>query len=171
MLKFAIKMSKETDIEDSWYEIYAGQCKKELFVVTSKLRIYTVSEMPSEIAASPLHAFEMGVRASSRWIAVELLKHPNPPTKGKMVEGVALWTTKRAKDNYEIFLMTQKATQGTLGVFTDTPVLYSVYGLIDTMPLNIPAGNHASKEGAIATIIQHAAPWIAAALVAEVEDE
>lgn len=118
-------------------------------------------------AASPNHAFEMGVRAAARWIAVALLADPKPPAKGKMVTDVALWLTKRAKDNHELFLMTQKAAQGTMGVFSKSHHFCTVYGLIDLPSIAIPVANRASSEGAIAKIIEHAAPWIAAALVEE----
>ena len=116
-------------------------------------------------AASLLYAFEQGVSAMARWIAVELLKDPGPlPVGDERVYGVGLellqhdspWRLKLAHD---------LARDDCGGIYRDARQWNTVEACdIDMIPQRSVC---ASAEQALAVLIKHAAPWIAAALVAE----
>jgi len=92
-------------------------------------------------AASLLHALELGIAAVARRIAVEILKDPAPPTLDEKVEGVALWL----RDN-------DPAPLTRLWIFSPEwkHAVCVPWGLV--------------FERELARQIEHAAPWIAAAL-------
>jgi len=126
-------------------------------------------------AASLLHGFELGIAATARWIAVELLKHPAPPTmaaKRRGIDGVALWLVQaqRGKPSRTLRLHSASTEGGAHVVLGTVDQAGPVYTTISNA---VGASGHvyqlATKEHALAALIEHAAPWIAVALLKEVE--
>lgn len=122
-------------------------------------------------AASLLHALELTVAEAARWIAVELLKHPAPPSRKKKAAGVAgttLWLVRAAKESRSLRLHSTHAAGGehlVLGHTMGGPLLYGAKGLAQEHSHVCPC---ASEEQALAWIVEQAAPWIAVALVKEI---
>jgi hypothetical protein len=124
-------------------------------------------------AASLLHGLELGIVAAARWIAIELLKDPAPPAN--CISGVGLWLVQ--VENHEPPLMALWSPLGELGVVGVSNVQPThVWGTSwwISCPLahplaQSPSRSYASSEQALATLIEHTAPWIAAALAKEVQ--
>lgn len=110
-------------------------------------------------AASLLHALELGIAAAARWIAVELLRDPVPlgdrEPRVEQADGVALalWGQ---------FLC--GPWPGYSRHVEDHGDHWDAHGCKGPLPQWC-----ATREQALAVLIEHAAPWIAAALVKEVE--
>jgi hypothetical protein len=111
-------------------------------------------------AASMLHALERGIASAARWIAVELLKNSAPPAEGEKVEGVALWV-----NPWDVFGKQLRVSHAPLGVYTTSGVApsYRAWWLDQRL------GYFAVEEQALAVLVSHAAPWIAAALAEELK--
>lgn len=123
-----------------------------------------------QAAASLLHALELVIAASARWIAVELLKDPAPPADGEKVVGVALWLEDRDGSHVLMAALDGKLRNGRVythagGAIAIRPRLISAQGIDEDRVAC------ASEEGAFAALIEHIAQWIAAALVKEVAAE
>ena len=114
-------------------------------------------------AASLLHGLELGVAAATRWIAVELLKDQTSPVEYEEIEGVAL--VLRARDSYwRLQLAHGLARDDCGGVYQDS----RQWNTVETRDMVPQRSVCATKEQALAVLIEHAAPWIAAALLLEV---
>jgi len=129
----------------------------------------------SVAAFSPLHALELGVAATARAIAVELLRDPTPSVEGEKVEGIALWLNDKPIP----------ARLGAIRYLRGSLFAADYVGLVDTTRVpgkrdEVTIGgilgrnrddemNCASEEQALAALIEHAAPWIAVALAEELE--
>jgi hypothetical protein len=121
-------------------------------------RLYVLDGNCDAIAASLLHGLELGIASAARWIAVELLKDQTPPADEEKVEGVALWLNLWDYHGKQL-----RASYAPLGVYSTTGVAPSYR----TWWFDQQLGYFAAEEQALAALIEHAAPWIAAALVKE----
>lgn len=117
--------------------------------------------------ASLLHALELGVAAAARWIAVELLKDPTPPPLGdERVYGVGLALLPR--DAYCLLQLLTDLRVDDLGDIRYDSRQWNTAEMRDMNPARVVC---ASSEQALAVLIEHAAPWIAAALAKEIVEE
>lgn len=125
----------------------------------------------SVAAFSPLHVLELGVAATARAIAVGLIKHPAPPTmaaKRRGIDGVALWLVQEQKTSRTLRLHSASTEGGAHVVLGTAGQAGPVYTTIsDAVGASGRTCQLASQEQALAVLIEHAAPWIAAALVKE----
>jgi hypothetical protein len=124
-------------------------------------RLYVLRGSCREYVANPLHGLEQGVAAVARWIAVELLKSPAPPvgdTEVEGVEGVVLWLEPWDRTAKQL-----RVSYAPLGVYAPRD------GTIRVWWHDVQLGRFAVEEQALAALVKHAAPWIAAALMREIE--
>lgn len=118
-------------------------------------------------AASFLHALELGVAAAARWIAVDLLDDPAPPPVGEeRVYGVGLVLAHRS-DYCRLQLLTDLQVDDLGGVYHDG----RQWNTSEMRDMNPPRVVCATKEQALAVLVEHAHRWIAAALAKEAERE
>ena len=127
----------------------------------------------SHDAASLQHALELGIASGARWIAVELLKHSKPPTKKKIVDGVALWIVGvgTSKEFHTVRLHSSNSKRGSHIVLGTLDIREELCGISDVISSIDCTGWCATKEQAIDIIIHQSAPWIAAAIVEQIESK
>jgi len=158
--------------------------RAKLLVLLRDMPILTINELHGnytqlwdisgtrEQTASLLHGLELGIASAARWIAVELLKKPAPPTtaaKKKGIDGVALWLAKNGDLSCTLRLHSANVKGGAhlvLGTIEQSEVYTLASDIIDAPGR---ACLFATREQALAALIEHGAAWIAAALVKEIE--
>jgi hypothetical protein len=147
--------AKDQWLTDVWQERIGGNWQ---FV--DKLACRNMS------AASRLHALELGILSSARWIAVELEKAPGPLPAGEArVYGVGLDLLPRGSGSYGLRLA-HDLKREDLGAVGDNGAPWIAVGPYLQVMAPKPC---ASREQALTALIEHAAPWIAAALDEELE--
>lgn len=118
-------------------------------------------------AASLLHALELGLAVAARWIAVELLKDPtkNATTDAGVLLSVVKASDLRGSENEILF----HGLHALGKVIEQNAHTWSVTEFEDDLS-QAETVLCASREQALAVLVEHAAPWIAAALVKEVAE-
>jgi len=160
MLKLTIERQEESDIPG--WNIMAGASRVcyvcDTYLVTRGYHVNLLQGGTDTEAASLLHALELGVAAAARWIAVELLRDPAPPAEGEEVEGAVLWLVPWDRPATQL-----RVSYAPLGVYDPRD------GTLKTWWHDVQFGRFAAEEQALAALISHAAPWIAVALVKELD--
>jgi hypothetical protein len=125
-------------------------------------RTYILDRSCSDPGASLLHALELGVLVTARWLAVELLKDPAPPVTATQPM---------------IYLSGDPEHEPSLRVYLSPNINFGGYDALTyglccvrlTGPRHLDTARfYASREQALAVLIEHAAPWIASALEKEI---
>jgi hypothetical protein len=107
-----------------------------------------------------LHALELGVAVAARWIAVELLRDPErAPGEDRVVGAKGVYLRLRSWDHPAMQLV---VCDTPLGVYDNRDGTYRAWWR------DIPSRYCAVEEQALAVLIEHAAPWIAAELAKEI---
>lgn len=163
MLKLVLKKSAVMD--NRWVMRFDGEPGNPVFMLNDEHVWAPGLGECGQPAASFLHALELGVAVAARWIAVELLYDPAGPAKGEeRVHGVGLVLAHR--NGYQrLQLLTDLKVDDLGGTYHDS----RQWNCVEMRDMNLERVVCASKEQALSILIKHAAPWIAVALVKEIE--